>query len=299
VFKTAGHAILRSQGDAQLAAAITFGPYGGFHGHYDKLSFVFFGRGRELGVDPGRARSQAYRLPIHRNWYKASVGHNVVLVDRASQKPAEGRLESFAANGQYAAVATRCNAAYPGVAHRRVLCLTPAYLLVFDQLTADREHRFDWVYHNRGEGIRCETASSDVDVKGTFAGSEYIRNPRSGTTDGPIHVRIAGDSVATHLRVAAAAETEVLTGDGPCASILDRVPLTMISRRGRDTSFAAVLEPTAVDGSPSVSSVTQSTSDETTRIVVRRAGGTDVITVTGAGSVTVSTDGENVLTASP
>jgi len=91
VFEDAGHAILRTRGPAQLTAALTFGPYGGFHGHYDKLSFVFFGFGRELAVDPGRARSQAYRLPIHRNWYKATIAHNAVLVDGKSQKHCPGR----------------------------------------------------------------------------------------------------------------------------------------------------------------------------------------------------------------
>ena len=55
VFRGAGHAVLRAAGPAGLAAVMTFGPYGGFHGHYDKLSFVFFGHRRELGVDPGRA----------------------------------------------------------------------------------------------------------------------------------------------------------------------------------------------------------------------------------------------------
>ena len=68
----AGHALL-FEGDCSLA--LTFGPFGGFHGHFDKLSFVWFGKGRELGVDPGRARSQAYRLRIHREWYRATLSH--------------------------------------------------------------------------------------------------------------------------------------------------------------------------------------------------------------------------------
>jgi hypothetical protein len=65
---------------------------------------VLFGQGRELGVDPGRARSQAYRLPIHSRWYKATLSHNTVLVDRKSQAPAAGQLECFAANDRYGAV---------------------------------------------------------------------------------------------------------------------------------------------------------------------------------------------------
>ena len=125
LFPGAGHAILRSSGEKGLAAAFTFGPYGGFHGHLDKLSFVLFGYGRELGVDPGRAKSQAYRLPIHSRWYKATLGHNAVLVDGQSQNPATGKLEIFAASGRYSAVVARCDEAYPGVHHRRLLCLTP------------------------------------------------------------------------------------------------------------------------------------------------------------------------------
>ncbi|MBI2949762.1 MAG: alginate lyase family protein [Verrucomicrobia bacterium] len=78
----AGHAILRA---GAATAAFTFGPFGGFHGHFDKLSFVYFNQGKELGYDPGRARSQAYRLPVHnrahdserapcarRNWPRSS-----------------------------------------------------------------------------------------------------------------------------------------------------------------------------------------------------------------------------------
>ena len=77
LFPGAGHAILRTHGEANLAAAVTFGPYGGFHGHLDKLSFVLFGCERELGYDPGRAQSslsladsprlvQSHTWPQHR-----------------------------------------------------------------------------------------------------------------------------------------------------------------------------------------------------------------------------------------
>ena len=78
VFEDAGHAILRTRGDAGLTAAMTFGPYGGFHGHFDKLSFVFFGfgqgtgRGSRPGPQPGLPPAhpqqlvQGHDLPQHR-----------------------------------------------------------------------------------------------------------------------------------------------------------------------------------------------------------------------------------------
>src|SRR5664280_1775054 len=100
----AGHAILATNGPGKLTAAISFGPYGGFHGHFDKLSFVLFGFGEELGVDPGRSSSQAYRLPIHTQWYKASTGHNVVLVDGSSQQEAEGKCLAYKSSDSYTAV---------------------------------------------------------------------------------------------------------------------------------------------------------------------------------------------------
>jgi hypothetical protein len=119
VFEDAGHAILRAKGEAGLTAALTFGPYGGFHGHFDKLSFVFYGFGRELGVDPGRARSQAYRLPIHSHWYKATISHNTVLVDQQSQSL---RRASHSLNpGRVHVAGARCDDAYSGVKHTRWL----------------------------------------------------------------------------------------------------------------------------------------------------------------------------------
>ena len=159
LFPSAGHAVLRAPGE-WATAAFTFGPYGGFHGHLDKLSFVLFGYGQELGVDPGRARSQAYRLPIHRRLYKATLSHNAVLVDGQSQKPATGKLESFAANDRCTVVVAQCDDAYPGVRHRRLLCLRPEYLLVFDDLDSATPRRFDWLYHNRGTQIQCPTAKT-------------------------------------------------------------------------------------------------------------------------------------------
>jgi hypothetical protein len=296
VFPGAGHAILRTRGEAGLSAAVTFGPYGGFHGHFDKLSFVFFGFGRELGVDPGRAASQAYRLPVHRNWYKATIGHNAVLVDAASQEPAAGRLESFAANDSYAAVVASCDAAYPGVRHRRLLCMTPTYLVVLDDLAADKPRRFDWLYHNRGTAARCAAAEAPGTLGEKYVGQEYAANVKMGETDQPVRIEFAADKTAVHLLAAAQPKTEVRTGDGVGASVSDRVPLAMITRRGSAARFACVLEPVPAGARPTVADVQADDGPAGIRVTIRRDGGQDVVTLGRDNRVTVTSGDRTVLT---
>jgi hypothetical protein len=295
VFAGAGHAILRTEGKAGLTAAFTFGPYGGFHGHLDKLSFVFFGWGQELGVDPGRAASQAYRLPVHKRWYKSTISHNAVLVDTAPQRPAQGTLELFAANAKYAAVAARCDGAYPGVKQRRLLVMTPNYLLVLDRLAADKERRFDWVYHNRGIGAECDAATEAGGAPKSFIGMEYVQNTRAGATDGPVRVRFVGKAADTCLTMAPAPGTAVLTGDGVGASVLDRVPMAMVTRRGRDVDFAAVLEPLRPGSTPVVSEVALERQEDSVSVTVRRGDAHDVISWTDGKALTVVSGGKTVL----
>jgi hypothetical protein len=257
LFPAAGHAVLRTGGVKGLATVMTFGPYGGFHGHFDKLSFVFYGCGEELGVDPGRARSQAYRLPIHREWYKATLAHNTVVVDGKSQAPASGRLLQFDADAGRAIVVAQCSGAYEGVVHTRLLLQTPGYVLVFDDLKSDAQYRFDWFYHNRGKLAQCDAATQPSEAaSGEFRGMQYVENARAGTTDSPVRVAFATEGVTTALTLDAAPKTEVLVGDGVGASVLDRVPLVRVTRRGRGARFAAVLEPLSGAAPPEVREVT-------------------------------------------
>ena len=257
VFPAAGHAIARTAGPKGLASVTTFGPYGGFHGHFDKLSFVFYGYGTELGVDPGRARSQAYRLPIHRNWYKATLAHNCVVVDRKSQAPASGRLLQFDVEPTHTIVVAQCDGAYDGVTHTRLLLQTSDYLLIFDDLQASQEHRFDWFYHNRGESAECPQIKQVVaDPDADYAGMEYVDNVRIGATDDAPRVRFVSGDVTNVLTCDAAAQTELLVGDGVGASVLDRVPLVRLTRRGTSARFAVVLEPVSGSQGVTVRSVT-------------------------------------------
>jgi hypothetical protein len=279
VFEDAGHAILRTKGEAGLTAAMTFGPYGGFHGHFDKLSFVFFGFAKELGVDPGRARSQAYRLPIHGNWYKATISHNTVLVDRQSQKPAAGKLLLFEPKSDCTVAAASCDDAYPGVKHTRWLVMTGAYLLVVDKLRSDKDHRFDWLYHNKGEQVVCDATRDSVSLAGEVPGGEYIHNARRGTTGEVIRAKFENADVTTYVTMAAREGTVVTIGDGVGGSVNDRVPMIMIGREGREVLFAAVLEPVHTGGRPQVADVRLAAAGEGMTIAVASGDHTDRVTI--------------------
>ena len=237
----AGHAILRA---GTATAAFTFGPFGGFHGHFDKLSFVYFADGRELGYDPGRARSQAYRLPVHKNWYRATISHNTVVVDGASQTGTEGQPDLFISTPDLSAAAAHVDRAYPGVLHRRLLVLRPGFLVVADVLTSTdgKPHTFDWLYHNRGEAITCSAATEQAAAP-EGQGFEYVNDLRRGTSDEPIQATVAMDAGRVNVLVNGEMGTGALVGTGVGESVLDRVPLLVATRRGQGARFAAAIDP--------------------------------------------------------
>lgn len=237
VFRGAGHAILRSGIDDRLCAVLSFGPFGGFHGHFDKLSFVLYGKGRELGVDPGRAKSQAYRLPIHKRWYRATIAHNAVVVDGVSQRGAAGELLLFEQGEGFQAVAAQCDTAYPGVRHARCMILTGNQLLVIDRLESrDKERRFDWLYHGAGQGIQLDIKQPARDVEDLGLDGQEFLTARRIHTEGrqdAVHGRVGH----TILQLAAGPKTTVYSAQGPFSSVQDRIPMLGLRRVGKAVDF--------------------------------------------------------------
>ncbi|HEX5052144.1 MAG TPA: heparinase II/III family protein [Planctomycetota bacterium] len=242
VFRSAGHAVLRSQGPARMSALMTFAPFGGFHDHFDKLSFVWHAFASERGVDPGRARSQAYRLPIHAGWYRATLAHDTVVVDGHSQRESGGELLAFESSPGFSAVAARTSKAWRGVEHSRCLLLTDDCLVVLDHLSGDGEHTFDWLYHDRGPAAHCAAAASAPGEALGVDGEQYVHWLGAGSSEEQIEVAFTGGPVSTALRVAAGGPTTIRLGTGPVQSVDDRVPFVLLRRRGARATFAAVLQ---------------------------------------------------------
>jgi hypothetical protein len=275
-----GHAILATDGPGKLTAAITFGPYGGFHGHFDKLSFVFFGYGQEIGVDPGRSASQAYRLPVHREWYKATTGHNAVLVDGRSQKEACGSLMAYTASISYTAVSADAGPAFDSLTHRRFLLLGPTYLLVVDELKAsdDKEHTFDWLYHNKSQGTLCDLTATSAGPGDFPPGYSYLKDIRSFKTanEKQIEVKFMNDQVTTRVMMIANPGDEVFTASGPLASVLDRAPAMIVRRKGKVIHFIVVIEPFLSQKLPDIRGL-EIMKGSSLSVRVIRTGGEDLI----------------------
>ncbi len=245
VLPSAGHAVLRSGGEQGLAALMTFSPPGGVHGHFDKLSFVLYGRGREIAVDPGRASS--YSLPLHQRWCRGTIAHNTVVVDGRCAAEATGRLELFAQGEGWAAAAAACTEAYPGVTHRRLLVLWPRYLLVVDRLavTDGRRRRFDWCYHHLAAGVACDLPLAPAAAPAGFDGAEFLKDTQAGASDAGVRFAFRGPGLCDQMLAAPAGGTGVMTAAGPGPDCKGCCPAVMLSRSGLAADFAAVIEPAA------------------------------------------------------
>lgn len=149
-FASSGQSILRSDfGDknefvSQTQLILNNGRYRSEHNDLDSLSIVLFGEGQPLIVDSGL---YTYLEGPMNKYFRSTTAHNTVVVDGKSQDlgvPMTGEIvegDGFVyQNGQ--------NNLYPGVTHNRaVAMLGSKYILVVDEMTSDRVHQYDQMFH--------------------------------------------------------------------------------------------------------------------------------------------------------
>jgi hypothetical protein len=158
------------------------------HKHADHLSFIWYDRGRDILIDPGRyaytARNAVGSALFEQGfWYsdpkriyvESTRAHNCVEIDgqsypRKDVKPFGSAL--LYAGEQDGLAVTVCELKHPrGIRHRRVLVMAPGrFLLVLDFLH-DRIHHHDyrqwfqfapdWELESLPDGVRAHTPASD------------------------------------------------------------------------------------------------------------------------------------------
>jgi hypothetical protein len=232
----AGFAMLRSGG---AAVAARFGRHGGGHGHPDKLGIVTYGAGRLFGLDPG---SINYGVPLHREWYRSTIAHNTVSVDRRIQAPVDGRLLEWKTGPGETTLRAEAGSVYDGVMLRRTLVLKSDRLADRFECSSAAEHDYDWSFHAPGAlrtSLELQPREGPADDAN---GYQHIRKVREGRTDGEWWAEWTQSGATLRIRFRAEPGTVVLTGEGPGRDPSGFVPLLIVRRHGTSTIFDCVHE---------------------------------------------------------
>ena len=132
-------------------------PYGSYnHSHADQNSFVINAKGKVLAADSGYY--DYYASPHWKKWYQQTLAHNAITYDGGiGQKfgdiKASGKITHFENNNSYGVVCGDATQAYidgEGIikARRTLLYLRPGIIIVYDNLSADYVHLWEWNLHS-------------------------------------------------------------------------------------------------------------------------------------------------------
>ncbi len=279
-----GHAILRGREPASFSLAMQFGKYGTSHTHFDKLSFILYGNGQQLGLDSGKRHSVDYESDVHQAYYRGTIGHNAIVVDGHPQQKNANNCEllEFEAEGVIPYVGAASSELYDGVRQVRWLAVAPEYVLVLDKLHSNADHVYDWWYHCKGENGTVEQANSVGQPRreSVDPGLKYIANIQRGNASENLLWEVSRNAGQFRLTLANEVETSVLTGTGPLTSLDKRVPAVRFTRTGKDVTFVAALEFVDQGQEPFVSNIQVFVKEEKTSVTVSHANGNDRFVLT-------------------
>jgi hypothetical protein len=133
-----------------LYLSVNFGPYAGFHTHFDMLDFEMYAYGKPLAVDAGIGLT--YDDPLYNTWYRSSRAHNMVTVNDSSieREGIEGQRIRWGTTGSVDFFSGE-HSGYRrfGVLDRRQIAFVkPAYWLILDDLVSSRTgDTLSWYFH--------------------------------------------------------------------------------------------------------------------------------------------------------
>ncbi len=124
-------------------------PWGG-HGYPGKLSFILWGHGAPLALQPGSPAS--YSLPVYREWCRQTLSHNTVLVNGHSpDAPFTAIIDAWHDQGEVAWARAHTDVYQPTdeVTHERtVVHRRGEYFLIVDRLrTGAKPAELTWLFH--------------------------------------------------------------------------------------------------------------------------------------------------------
>lgn len=175
-----GLGILRDEtASGRPLAMMKYTTFGMEHGHFDKLSLLFYDNGREILPDYGAARflniEQKFGgryLSENKSYARQTIAHNTVTVDgRSNYNDVFDTAESLhsdrhffsATDPDFKVMSARDTTAYPGVTMQRTVAMVrdarlahPVLLDVF-RLTSANAHQYDYPLHYSGHFLAGNT----------------------------------------------------------------------------------------------------------------------------------------------
>ena len=233
-----GNTLLESQGLAILRrgdryASLECGPYGGGHGHPDRLHLTLHAGGRHWLPDPGTGSYVARDL----FWYRSTLAHNAPALDGRSQPPDDAECAAFDESGDWAWVRGRYRDFI------RTVVAGPRYLLDVLELSAEDEHRVELSWHPNG----AETSGTPGRWEPVAETAEFVHTVERlvPTAEGPLPIRTShpgGGALALHLDPVA----ELLRAVGPGLPGSGAPAVFYLQRaHGSGVRLVSVVEPVA------------------------------------------------------
>ena len=228
LLESQGLAVLRSAGGRRYAS-LECGPYGGGHGHPDRLHLTLHADGVHWLADPGTGSYVSPDL----FWYRSTVAHNAPRLDGVSQPAGDATCETFDTSGEWAWVRGR----YGEIT--RTLVAGPRYVLDVVELASRTEHVLELPLHLPG--------AASVE-RGTWkAGDlvdEFVSRVERFVPDaaGPIGLELAAGPQT--LKAFLSFDGELVRAEGPGRpGEAKRETFYLVRATGRSARFVTVLEP--------------------------------------------------------
>ncbi|MCX6911353.1 MAG: heparinase II/III family protein [Verrucomicrobia bacterium] len=274
LFPSSGVAVLRQvAGDFtkqpdSTAVTLSYGPYGGGHGHPDKLSIAAYAQGRQWIPDFG---SMPYGTHWKGEWTAQTISHNTVVVDGVSQKPTGARNVEWPVDnatnrvigtlGRFDAqrklVSASCDHAYDGFALKRTVQICANCVVDrFDVSPTPKHsrtstHQFDYVLHI--DGTLGESSVPLLPCSGPLGGKcgyQLVEQKKGAPVNGVTSLDFTSASKRLRVWIVPTDEkpAELFVAEGLTNLPDAKMPMLVLRRMGDSASFVTVIEP--VDANP-------------------------------------------------
>jgi hypothetical protein len=242
------------------------------HGHYDKLSFLYYDQGREIIQDYGSARFLNIEpkyggryLPENKSFAMQTIAHNTVTVDEksdfggkieVSEKNHSDRHFFSASDSTLQIVSAKDLNSYKDVSMQRSMAMIndarftrPVVIDIFNVKSKD-EHHYDLSYYYMGHlidsNIKYEAHTKERSLVGKENGYQHLWNEAEGKGNGKFQITwLNGERFYTITSNADTTTKIIFTrlgGSDPNFNLRPD-PGVMLRWKGKSHLFASVLEP--------------------------------------------------------